>query len=130
MWIRQSNLIVVRNIRLLGGCDWHRRPFFSRCSVGYWPDGTVLSLSALTRLVVSVSQRQQSQERLAVEIAEAVQSTLRPLGVGVLIEARYLGMGGCSRGGGRPTTLTSAMLGTFKSQRETREAFLRLALTM
>ena len=121
------NMVMVRDIELYSLCEHHLLPFFGKAHVAYIPDGRIVGLSKLPRLVDHFARRLQVQERLTEEIALAVEETLRPLGVGVVIEAYHLCM--MMRGVEKQNskTLTSAVRGLFRSDQRTREEFLTLA---
>jgi GTP cyclohydrolase I len=103
-------------------------PFFGKCHVAYVPEKKVIGLSKIPRLVDMFSRRLQIQERLTTQIAETIQEQIRPQGVGVVVEARHLCM--MMRGVEKQHSqaVTSAMLGVFRSQEQTREEFLSLVL--
>lgn len=124
--IDYDEMVIVREIDFFSLCEHHLLPFFGRCHVGYIPDKKVVGLSKIPRIVDVFSRRLQVQERLTVQIAEALQEKLRPVGVGVVIEARHLCM--MMRGVEKQNTLavTSHMLGAFRKQQQTREEFLKL----
>jgi GTP cyclohydrolase I len=111
---------------LTHNCEHHLLPFFGRCHVGYLPRKRVVGLSKIPRIVDMFSRRLQVQERLTVQIAEALQEKLNPEGVGVVMEARHLCM--MMRGVEKQNTVavTSSMLGVFRTQQQTREEFLKL----
>jgi GTP cyclohydrolase I len=122
-----DNMIMVRDIELYSLCEHHLLPFFGKAHVAYIPNGRVLGLSKVPRIVDMFARRLQIQERLTSEIAEAIQETVRPLGVGVVIEASHLCM--MMRGVEKQNsmTITSALLGSFRQDAKTRDEFLRLA---
>ncbi len=122
-----DNMIMVRDIELYSLCEHHLLPFFGKAHVAYIPNGRVLGLSKVPRIVDMFARRLQIQERLTSEIAEAVQESVRPLGVGVVIEASHLCM--MMRGVEKQNsmTITSALLGSFRNDAKTRDEFLRLA---
>jgi GTP cyclohydrolase I len=124
--IEYDEMVIVKDIDFFSMCEHHLLPFFGRCHVGYLPDKKVVGLSKIPRLVDTFSRRLQVQERLTVQIAEALQDKLKPLGVAVVMEARHLCM--MMRGVEKQNTVavTSEMLGVFKSQQQTRDEFLRL----
>jgi GTP cyclohydrolase I len=121
------NMIMVRDIELYSMCEHHMLPFFGKAHVAYIPDGRIVGLSKLPRLVDHFARRLQVQERLTDEIAEAVEEVLKPLGVGVVIEAYHLCMmmRGVEKQNSR--TITSALRGVFRDDARTRDEFLSLA---
>jgi len=120
-----SEMIVVKNIELYSMCEHHMLPFFGRVHVAYIPNGKVVGLSKIARLVDVYARRLQVQERLTRQIADAIQESIMPQGVGVVIEARHFCM--MMRGVEKQhsSTVTSAMLGVFR-EHETRDEFLSL----
>ena len=124
--IEYDEMVIVRDVDVYSLCEHHLLPFFGKCHVGYIPDKHVVGLSKIPRIVEVFSRRLQVQERLTVQIAETLKETLRPLGVGVVIEARHLCM--MMRGVQKQNTLavTSHMLGVFRKQQQTRDEFLKL----
>jgi GTP cyclohydrolase I len=122
-----ENMIMVRDIEMYSLCEHHLLPFFGKVHVAYIPDGRIVGLSKLPRLVDVFARRLQVQERLTEEVACAVQSVLRPKGVGVVVEAYHLCM--MMRGVEKQNskTITSALRGSFRSDPKTRDEFLRLA---
>ena len=121
-----DEMVLVKDIQFYSLCEHHLLPFFGVCHVGYVPRGKVVGLSKLPRVVDIYAHRLQLQERLTREIAEALQTTLDPIGVAVVIEARHLCME--MRGVEKPgsDTVTSTMLGAFKDDPRTRAEFLEL----
>jgi GTP cyclohydrolase I len=117
-------MVVVKDIAFFSLCEHHLLPFFGRVHIGYVPDGRVVGLSKLPRLVDAYSRRLQVQERMTSEIAEAINTTVNPRGVGVVVEGRHLCLE--MRGVQKQTsqTLTSCMLGVFRSDQRTRSEFL------
>ena len=122
-----DNMIMVRDIELYSLCEHHLLPFFGKAHVAYIPHGKILGLSKVPRIVDMFARRLQVQERLTSEIAEAIEESVHPLGVGVVIEASHLCM--MMRGVEKQNsmTITSALLGSFRNDAKTRDEFLRLA---
>ncbi|TMF64584.1 MAG: GTP cyclohydrolase I FolE [Chloroflexi bacterium] len=121
-----DEMVIVKDIAFYSLCEHHMLPFFGQVHVGYLPKGKVIGLSKIPRLVEVFSHRLQIQEQLTREIAEALNVTLVPRGVGVVIEARHLcmEMRGVETPGGH--MMTSCMLGTFRRDPRTRAEFLDL----
>ncbi len=121
-----DEMVVVKDIPFYSLCEHHMLPFFGACHVGYLPKGKVVGLSKIPRLVGIFAHRLQLQERLTNEIAEALNTTLAPKGVGVVVQARHLcmEMRGVEKPGGQ--MITSCMLGTFRRDPRTRAEFLNL----
>jgi len=121
-----QEMVLVRDIDLYSMCEHHMLPFFGKAHVAYIPDGRIVGLSKLARLVEVFARRLQVQERLTDQIADALQRTLEPLGVGVVIEAYHLCM--MMRGVEKQhsKTITSSVRGIFRSDPKTRDEFLRL----
>ncbi len=119
-----DEMVVVRDIELYSLCEHHLIPFFGRAHVGYLPRGTVIGLSKIPRVVDLFAHRLQIQERLTQQIADFLMTRLEPKGVGVVLETTHLCI--AMRGVRRPgaTMVTSAMLGTFRSDPKTRAEFL------
>jgi GTP cyclohydrolase IA len=119
-------MVLVKDIELYSLCEHHLLPFYGKAHVAYVPDGKVIGLSKLPRLVDVFARRLQVQERLTTEIAEAVCEVLEPAGVGVIVEAVHLCMmmRGVQKQNSR--TVTSSMRGVFLSDQRTREEFLSL----
>jgi GTP cyclohydrolase I len=122
-----SNMVMVRDIELYSMCEHHMLPFYGRAHVAYIPNGRIVGLSKLPRVVDVFAQRLQVQERLTEQIAEALTEVLEPMGVGVVIEAYHLCM--MMRGVQKQNskTITSALRGVFRDDPKTRDEFLRLA---
>ena len=121
-----SEMVLVQNIELYSLCEHHLLPFIGRCHVAYLPEGKVLGLSKVARVVDMFARRLQIQEQLTVQIAEIIKQVTGAQGVGVIIEAEHMCM--MMRGVQKQNsvTKTSAMLGTFRSDARTREEFLAL----
>lgn len=121
-----SEMVLVQNIELYSLCEHHLLPFIGRCHVAYLPEGQVLGLSKVARVVDMFARRLQIQEQLTVQIAESIEQVTGAQGVGVIIEAEHMCM--MMRGVQKQNsvTKTSAMLGTFRSDARTREEFLAL----
>src|SRR5678810_66737 len=122
-----TNMIMVRDIELYSLCEHHMLPFFGRAHIAYIPNGRIVGLSKLPRIVEVYARRLQVQERLTEEIAGAIQRVLEPAGVGVVIEAFHLCM--MMRGVEKQNskTITSAVRGSFRDDARTRAEFLYLA---
>lgn len=121
-----NSMIVVKDIELYSTCEHHLLPFFGKCHIGYIAKGKVLGVSKLARIVDMFARRFQLQERLTEQIAHAVAEAVNPVGVGVVIEAQHLCM--MMRGVEKQNSvmMTSALLGTFRSNLGTREEFLSM----
>ena len=124
--VKYDEMVVVKDIEFFSLCEHHMLPFFGRMHVTYVPDAKVIGLSKVPRIVNGLARRLQIQERLTQEVAETMQRIIKPLGVGVICEAKHLCM--MMRGVEKQYTAvsTSAMLGTFGDCRETRSEFLTL----
>jgi GTP cyclohydrolase I len=122
-----QSMIMVRDIELYSLCEHHLLPFFGRAHVAYIPNGKILGLSKVARVVDVFARRLQVQERLTDQIADAVMDVLNPTGVGVVIEAAHfcMMMRGVEKQNSR--TVTSALRGIFRDDSKTRDEFLRLA---
>ncbi len=120
------NMVVVKDIDFYSMCEHHMLPFFGKIHVAYIPNGRILGLSKVPRIVEVFARRLQVQERLTEQVADALQRVLEPEGVGVVAEAYHLCM--MMRGVEKQNskTITSAMKGAFLSDLKTREEFLRL----
>ena len=122
-----DNMIMVRDIELYSLCEHHMLPFFGKAHVAYIPNGRIVGLSKIPRIVDVYARRLQVQERLTEQIAEGLCRVLNPSGVGVVIEAYHLCM--MMRGVEKQNskTITSALTGVFREDPKTRDEFLRLA---
>lgn len=119
-----SEMVMVKDIDFYSLCEHHLLPFFGKCHVAYIPDGRVIGLSKIPRVVDAFCRRLQVQERLTSQIADVILRKIKPLGVAVVMEARHLCMemrGAQSR---NSPTVTSAMVGVFRTDSRTREEFL------
>ena len=121
-----DEMVVVKDIEVYSLCEHHLLPFFGKCHVAYIPGKKVAGLSKIARLVNMYARRLQIQERLTNQIAKTIEEELRPLGVGVIVEARHLCM--VMRGVEKQNSVavTSAMLGSFRTSKQTRDEFLAL----
>jgi len=121
-----SEMVLVKDIEFYSLCEHHLLPFFGKVHVAYIPDGRILGLSKIPRVVDVFARRLQVQERMTVEIAQAIEQVVQPKGVGVVVEAAHLCM--MMRGVQKQnsSTLTSCLLGSFRSDPRTRAEFLGL----
>ncbi len=119
-----SEMVLVRDIDFYSLCEHHLLPFFGKCHVAYIPNGKVIGLSKIPRLVEAFSRRLQVQERLTSQIADIILNKVKPLGVAVVMEARHLCMEMRGAQSKNAPTVTSSMLGNFRSDARTREEFL------
>jgi GTP cyclohydrolase IA len=124
--VAYDEMVIVKDIEMFSLCEHHLLPFFGRCHVAYVPNGRVIGLSKIPRIVDIFARRLQVQERLTVQIAETLMDKIKPQGVGVIVEARHLCM--IMRGVEKQNSVavTSHMLGVFRDCEVTRSEFLRL----
>jgi GTP cyclohydrolase I len=124
--VAYDEMVIVKDIEVFSLCEHHLLPFFGRCHVAYVPNQKVIGLSKIPRLVDVFARRLQVQERLTVQIAEAIMDKIKPQGVGIIIEAQHLCM--IMRGVEKQNSVavTSHMLGVFRDCDVTRAEFLRL----
>jgi GTP cyclohydrolase I len=124
--VAYDEMVIVKDIEVFSLCEHHLLPFFGRCHVAYVPNGKVIGLSKIPRLVDVFARRLQVQERLTVQVAETIMEKIKPRGVGVIVEARHLCM--IMRGVEKQNSVavTSHMLGEFRECEMTRSEFLRL----
>lgn len=121
-----DEMVIVKDIEMFSLCEHHMLPFYGKVHVAYIPHGKVIGLSKIPRLIDIFARRLQVQERLTTQIAETIQKAIKPLGVGVVVDARHLCM--MMRGVEKQhsSTITSSMLGAFRNEKETRDEFLAL----
>ena len=121
-----DEMVLVKDIELYSLCEHHMLPFFGKAHVAYIPNGQIVGLSKIPRIVDAFSRRLQVQERLTEQIRDCIQDTLRPHGVAVVIEARHLCMQMRGVEKQHSATTTSAFTGTFLSDARTRKEFMHL----
>jgi GTP cyclohydrolase I len=123
---KYDEMVVVKDVDIYSLCEHHLLPFFGKCHVAYIPDGRIIGLSKIPRIIEVFSRRLQVQERLTTEISAAIQDNLKPRGVAVVIEAFHLCM--AMRGVEKQNAyaITSSMLGIFRQDERTRQEFLHL----
>ena len=124
--VEYNEMVIVRDIDFYSLCEHHLLPFFGKCHIAYIPDGKVIGLSKIPRLVDVFARRLQVQERLTSQIAETFRDRIAPLGVAVVMEATHLCMAMRGVEKQNAVTTTSAMLGVFHSDARTRHEFLEL----
>ena len=124
--VKYDEMVVVRDIEFFSLCEHHMLPFFGKMHVAYLPRTKVIGLSKIPRIVDAFARRLQIQERLTQEVAQSIQESINPLGVGVICEARHFCM--MMRGVEKQHSgaMTSAMLGAFRDRKSTRDEFLAL----
>ena len=124
---KHESMVLVRDVEVYSLCEHHMLPFFGKAHIAYYPNGRIVGLSKLPRVVEVFARRLQLQERMTDQIADALMEVLQPMGVGVVVEAYHLCM--MMRGVEKQNskTVTSALRGIFRDDAKTRDEFLRLA---
>ncbi|OGW69279.1 MAG: GTP cyclohydrolase I FolE [Omnitrophica bacterium GWA2_50_21] len=123
---KYDEMVVLADIELFSLCEHHLLPFYGKCHVAYIPNGKIVGLSKIPRLVDVFARRLQVQERLTSQIAECLMEALHPRGVGVVIEALHLCMAMRGVEKNNAVCITSSMLGVFRSDQRSRQEFLSL----
>jgi len=123
---KYDEMVVVKDVDVYSLCEHHLLPFFGKCHVAYIPDGTIIGLSKIPKIIEAFSRRLQVQERLTTEISSAIHDKIRPKGVAVVVEAFHLCM--AMRGVEKQNAyaITSSMVGLFRHDERTRQEFLHL----
>jgi GTP cyclohydrolase I len=121
-----SEMVLVKDIELYSLCEHHMLPFFGKAHIAYIPNGKIVGLSKIPRIVDVFARRLQVQERLTIEIRDAIQETLDPAGVAVVIEAQHLCMQMRGVSKQNSATTTSAFSGSFLEDNKTRKEFISL----
>jgi GTP cyclohydrolase I len=121
-----SEMVLVKDIELYSLCEHHMLPFFGKAHIAYIPDGKIVGLSKIPRIVDVFARRLQVQERLTIEVRDAIQETLNPMGVAVVIEASHLCMQMRGVSKQNSVTTTSAFSGVFLEDNKTRKEFISL----
>ena len=124
--VPHNEMVIVRDIDFYSLCEHHLLPFFGKCHVAYIPDGRVIGLSKIPRIVDVFARRLQVQERLTSQVANTIRDRVTPLGVAVVMEATHLCMAMRGVEKQNSVTTTSAMLGVFQQDARTRHEFLQL----
>jgi GTP cyclohydrolase IA len=124
--VKYDEMVVVKDIEFFSLCEHHMLPFYGKMHVAYLPKSRVIGLSKIPRIVDAFARRLQIQERLTQEVAQTIEQIIEPVGVGVICEARHFCM--MMRGVEKQHSgaMTSAMLGSFRTQKKTRDEFLAL----